>query len=57
MLYFRSCPRCKGDMHVNRDMYGTYKECLQCGNMIDIERPNSLLLAPIEQPPSKRKVA
>ena len=57
MLYFRSCPRCKGDMHMNRDMYGTYKECLQCGHMIDIERPNRLLLVPIEQPSSKRKVA
>ncbi len=25
-------------MHINRDMYGEYKECLQCGQMIDIEK-------------------
>ncbi len=40
MLYLKQCPRCKGDMHMNRDIYGTYKECLQCGHMVDIEKPN-----------------
>ena len=42
MMYFKACPRCEGDMHDNRDMYGEYKECLQCGYMVDIEKPNSL---------------
>ena len=42
MMYLKACPRCKGDMHDNRDMYGEYKECLQCGYMVDIEKPNSL---------------
>ena len=37
MLYLKQCPRCKGDMHMNRDIYGTYKECLQCGHMIDLD--------------------
>lgn len=32
----KSCPRCVGDLHTNRDMYGHYKECLQCGYMLDI---------------------
>ena len=39
-MYLKQCPRCKGDMHMNRDIYGTYKECLQCGHMVDIEKPN-----------------
>ena len=38
MMHLKACPRCGGDMHVNRDIYGDYKECLMCGNMIDIEK-------------------
>ena len=55
MLYLKSCPRCQGDMHMNRDLYGTYKECLQCGHMVDIVQPNSLFSVPV--PRDKRKVA
>ena len=33
MLSLKNCPRCKGDMHSNRDVYGPYVECLQCGHM------------------------
>ena len=36
-LQFKSCPRCLGDVHVKRDMYGEYKECLQCGYMVDLK--------------------
>ena len=40
LIYLKLCPRCQGDIHVNRDMYGEYKECLQCGYMEDIDKPN-----------------
>jgi DNA-directed RNA polymerase subunit M/transcription elongation factor TFIIS len=43
MLFLKSCPRCQGDMHVNDDLYGRYKECLQCGYMRDIEDPEKVL--------------
>jgi DNA-directed RNA polymerase subunit M/transcription elongation factor TFIIS len=46
MLEFKSCPRCQGDMITNRDIYGSYKECLQCGHMVDIEQPNKYLSLP-----------
>ena len=36
MIYLRSCPRCKGDIYPNKDIYGAYKECLQCGYIEDI---------------------
>lgn len=39
MLVFKACPRCRGDMHVNRDFYGDYRECLQCGLMEDMVSP------------------
>ncbi len=31
-----SCTRCHGDMHVARDVYGEYNECLQCGNTVEL---------------------
>ena len=43
MLQLKACPRCRGDIHVNRDMYGSYRQCLQCGYMKDLESPNRLL--------------
>ena len=36
MVNFRACPRCKGDVHVKQDVYGKYRECLQCGYMVDL---------------------
>lgn len=32
----KSCPRCEGDTFVDKDQYGWYRECLQCGRIIDI---------------------
>ena len=34
MLYLKSCPRCQGDVRYERDMYGRYLGCLQCGFLI-----------------------
>lgn len=31
MIYFKTCPRCQGDMVLSGDQYGRYMECLQCG--------------------------
>ena len=31
MLWLKGCPRCDGDLHEERDMYGEYTACLQCG--------------------------
>ncbi len=42
MLQLKGCPRCQGALKTNRDMYGEYKECLQCGYMLDIEKPDGL---------------
>ncbi len=37
MLRLRSCPRCKmGDITVDRDHYGWYEYCIQCGYMRDL---------------------
>jgi DNA-directed RNA polymerase subunit M/transcription elongation factor TFIIS len=59
MIFFKACPRCNGDLHVNRDIYGDYKECLSCGNMQDMENPEAraALLSAAMTKKRKRKVA
>ncbi len=36
MLRLKSCPRCKGDVMVDRDHNGWYEQCLQCGYQRDL---------------------
>lgn len=55
MIFFKACPRCSGDMHVNRDIYGDYKECLNCGNMQDLETPDARRIFVSAAPTKKRK--
>jgi hypothetical protein len=30
MWKLKKCPRCGGDMFIDRDIYGWYEKCLQC---------------------------
>ena len=34
MLYLKACPRCRGDVKYERDIYGRYLECPQCGFLL-----------------------
>ena len=36
MIYFKSCPRCRGDVNLTIDIFGKYLSCLQCGFLKDI---------------------
>ena len=36
MWKFKSCPRCRGDISVGRELDGWYEHCLQCGYLRDI---------------------
>ena len=40
MILLKGCPRCRGDLKTDKDFYGEYRECLQCGYMEDIDRAN-----------------
>lgn len=31
MFMLKGCPRCHGDLYQDRDIYGEYAVCLQCG--------------------------
>ena len=45
MIYFKACPRCKGDIKVSGDLYGPYLECLQCGYEIEVKEASGLARA------------
>ena len=31
MFWFKSCPKCHGDLYRDSDIYGTFITCMQCG--------------------------
>lgn len=35
----RSCPRCQGDMFVEKGLDGWYRQCLQCSYRQDFKKP------------------
>ena len=39
MIYLKSCKRCTGDRTLERDMYGWYIMCLNCGHVAYPEVP------------------
>ena len=43
MLRLKGCPRCGGDVSENRDLYGSYEQCIQCGYMKDLSNSEQLL--------------
>ena len=56
MVYYRACPRCRGDVHIREDFYGVFKECLQCGYMLDIDQGDSqpFTWANVKQKPGRK---
>ncbi len=41
----KSCPRCRGDIFIDRDMDGWYEQCLQCSyrselkSVVELKQP------------------
>ena len=47
MIKLRACPKCRGDLYLNQDMYGKYLNCLQCGYLKDLTgRPETEVREP-----------
>jgi len=57
LVYFKACNRCGGDMHDNRDIYGSYRECLACGYMKDLDDPLSVMKSVHRKTRATRKAA
>ena len=34
---YRRCPKCGGNLYIDKDYNGWYEECLQCAYMHDLE--------------------
>ena len=50
MIYLKACPKCRGDLTMNRDEYGKFVSCLQCGFMREIG-----VAAPVAEPSADRR--
>ena len=37
MFHLKGCPKCRGDLFFEKDFYGAYFKCLQCGLMMDLD--------------------
>jgi hypothetical protein len=36
-IYLKTCKKCRGDLFLNRDIYGSYLQCLQCGLLVELK--------------------
>jgi len=45
-FWYKSCPRCRGDMALEQDKWGSYRVCIQCGYAQDIPTPAGTLPEP-----------
>ncbi len=43
MIFFKACPRCRGDIELSSDPYGRYVQCLQCGLTRDVPDTHSIV--------------
>ena len=37
MFYFKACKTCGGDLSLDRDSYGSFLRCLQCGGQTEVK--------------------
>jgi len=35
MFYVKGCPKCQGDLTPEKDAYGAFFKCLQCGKLTE----------------------
>ena len=36
MINLKACPKCHGDLSLQKDQYGRYLSCLQCGYLKEL---------------------
>ena len=37
MFYLKGCGKCKGDLVLEEDFYGSYLRCMQCGRIAEVQ--------------------
>jgi Zn ribbon nucleic-acid-binding protein len=54
--WLKQCPRCqKGDLREERDTFGTYVACVQCGYALRAEEEAVVYAVPRQQPARERE--
>ena len=38
MFYLKACTKCRGDLILEKDAFGDFLKCMQCGTLIDVEK-------------------
>lgn len=51
-----SCPHCGGDVRHVRDIYGDYRQCLQCSREIPADPMPEIHTAPVAKPGSDERL-
>lgn len=60
MFWLKACPRCRGDLREETDIYGVSISCIQCGYVASVDEEQQLRLTgriEVARPPSVVKVA
>ena len=52
MFWFKLCPRCSGDLFEDRDQYGKFIACMQCGLIRDVSNCEGGVLVISSEPVS-----
>ena len=47
MLFLKACPRCRGDLVIEREEFARMATCLQCGYSSDLRTLRRTLAAPM----------
>ncbi len=45
MMHFKLCLRCNGDLILKQDTYGSFYQCLHCGNIMELDFVHTLVKA------------
>ncbi|MFH0941687.1 MAG: hypothetical protein V1823_01505 [Chloroflexota bacterium] len=49
-IRLKGCPKCRGDVRIDRDEYGWFEQCIQCGHTHD---PEAIAVHPRKEHPQK----
>ena len=50
MFWLKGCPRCSGDLYRDRDQYGHFVTCAQCGFSKDVPQDTTRLMKITAEP-------
>ena len=56
-IWFKACPRCSGNIKIAADMYGRYRQCLQCGFMEDLPEGRPSLVEGLTEAKQRKRTA